>query len=227
MEDFNLLIKEFMKYSDTNQFTLHTKTAEGFSIVVQKNFYETPDGTKGIYLVLKIETDRIYCYRHEGQITLLHEKIYDRENKNLDGKKIKNEKIREVFFKTLVENEEDNKIGTKIINFLSKIQYCKYTCDYYTEDIKDFSYFHAKSFEAENKIFPDSFKDYECCVCYEPTKNHMLCGHYLCLVCYEKILGTRIKKCPLCRISVREFQCTSCLEEYMDEDDEDEITEVA
>jgi len=51
----------------------------------------------------------------------------------------------------------------------------------------------------------------ECCVCYEITETHTLCGHNVCIACYSKLEVSKKKwseyygkdlfhkKCPLCR----------------------------
>lgn len=49
-----------------------------------------------------------------------------------------------------------------------------------------------------------SFED--CCVCYETTKTKTMCGHSLCMLCWEKMPFTRgendedpMQRCPICR----------------------------
>ena len=49
-------------------------------------------------------------------------------------------------------------------------------------------------------LFPEFLKNHNCCVCFDETMTITNCGHYICVICWDKILETNKNNgCPLCR----------------------------
>uniref|UniRef100_A0A6C0H654 RING-type domain-containing protein n=1 Tax=viral metagenome TaxID=1070528 RepID=A0A6C0H654_9ZZZZ len=75
-------------------------------------------------------------------------------------------------------------------------------------DVINGNYYLLEDKDEINKMYDDiknmsdifnkfgDLKNIECSICFEITRTSPLCGHKLCLLCWNKIYD---KKCPICR----------------------------
>ena len=143
------------------------------------------------------------CTCHGGGASLYNEIVYEKTLK----KKTKSEAYSNL--ELAIENETD-KIYMKIIELYSNIDFNKFISKYVNNLEKNDDYYNAKLFQIEKKLDPKYFKNFECSVCYDNTKHKTICGHYLCVICYETMLLKKSFTCPLCRDDMREYICLEC-----------------
>lgn len=85
-----------------------------------------------------------------------------------------------------------------ILELFENLKYVKMNYTFYDNILCSPSQ-KQKLIKLKKSLFFFPKKEYECSICYEPTKQLTICNHPICLRCRSKCILSHKENCPICR----------------------------